>query len=79
MILINPKTKDLRLGSHYDNDLFLATYQSLLAVASIIPELLYKLLGDKAEQWWNETLPTLQEAKTEIEKIGKEFKNNNEA
>ena len=65
------------MGSHYDNDLFLASYQSFLAAASIIPELLYKLLGEDAKQWWDETLPTLQEAKTEIERIGKEFKDNN--
>lgn len=78
MILVDPETRELRLGSHYDNDLFLATYQSLLTAASIIPELLYKLLGDHATQWWTETLPTLQVAKAEIERIGKEFKNNNE-
>lgn len=74
MILINSKTKELRLGSHYDNDLFLASYQSFLAAASIIPELLYKLLGEDAEQWWAKTLPTLQKAKAEIGRIGKELK-----
>lgn len=79
MILINPKIKELRLGSHYDNGLFLASYQSFLSAALIIPELIHKLLGDNATQWWTETLPTCQEAKTEIERIGKEFRNNNKA
>lgn len=76
MILINPKTKELRLGSHYDDGLFLASYQSFLAAALIIPELLHKLLGDNAKQWWEATFPTLQVAKTEIERIGEEFKEN---
>ncbi len=74
MILINPETKELRVGGRYNTDLFLASYQSFLAAASIIPELLYKVLGDNAEQWWAETLPTPQEAKAEIERIGKEAK-----
>jgi hypothetical protein len=77
MILITPKIKELRLGGHYDKDLFLASYQSFLAAASIVPELLYKLLGDYATQWWIEIQPTLQVAIAEIERIGEEFKANN--
>ena len=73
MILINPKTKELRLGSQYADGLFLASYQSFLAAASIIPELLHKLLGYNAKQWWTEILPPLQLAKAEIERIGKIF------
>lgn len=69
-IMINENTKDLRLGSHYDDKLFLATYQVLLAAASIIAELIYKILGNNATEWWEETLPTAQAVNTELVGIG---------
>jgi hypothetical protein len=69
LMLIDPKTDDLRLGSHYNIDLLLASYQVLLTAGSIIPDIIYKLLGVEANQWWAAILPTLRKAKSEIERV----------
>jgi len=69
VMLVDSQTKNLMLGSYYKDDLFMASYQTLLAVASIIPEIIYHLLGTQATQWWEGILPLLKEAKSEIERV----------
>lgn len=61
-ILVDPDTKNLRLGSHYDRTLFIGTCQTLLRSAMLMLDFLAKVLGTDALPWKKETLPKWEAA-----------------
>ena len=61
-ILVDPDTKNLRLGSSYDRTLFIGVCHALLRSAMIMLDFLAKVLGTKALPWQKETYPKMEAA-----------------
>ncbi len=62
MVLVDPATHNLRLGSYYDRVLFIATCDSLLLAAIGTADIISKVLSGDAEPWQRECLPKLEAA-----------------
>ena len=68
-VLVDPETHTLRLGSHYDRELFIGACHALLAEAIKTADTIAKVLVPKAQPWQRETWPTLKAAHDWTERI----------
>lgn len=78
-VLVDPETRTLRLGSHYDRELFIGACHALLAEAIKTADTIAKVLGPKAEPWQRETWPTLKAALGWTQRIGDKVESGQEA
>ena len=68
-VLVDPDTHTLRLGGHYDKDLFVASCYSLIPAAARMTEFLGRVLGSRAQPWANESLPIVREAQAWMKRV----------
>lgn len=68
--MVIPDKKYLMIGQ-YDFRLFQAAYQVLLIAAVKMLEVMHRLLGKNADEWWQATQPFIEAADTEITHLGR--------
>ena len=78
-VLVDPETHMLRLGSHYDRELFIGACHALLTEAIKTADTIAKVLGPTAELRQRETWPTLKAAHDWTERIRDKVESGEEA